>query len=72
VLPAGDPSTFAVDEVLRFCRERLSGARLPKSLSVSPSPFRDPSGKVRRQLVASACATSSEPGGGAPRYVRFD
>lgn len=71
VLAVADPSSLDVDDVLRFCRERLSGARVPKSLSVALEPFRDESGKVRRQSVAEACVPASGSSGDAPRDVRF-
>ena len=41
VLPAPGSSAVDIDDVLQFCRAHLSGARIPKSLSVALGPFRD-------------------------------
>lgn len=49
-------ATLGLDELQRFCRERLASFKKPRSLAVLDSLDRDFSGKLRREEVIRRCA----------------
>ncbi len=61
VQPADAAAPPAVDERVAFCRERLVGYKVPRSVAFVDALGRDPSGKLRRSLLAEgASAVASE------------
>jgi bile acid-coenzyme A ligase len=61
VLPVAGVPVPDSSDLLRFCRSRLSGAKVPRSLTITDTPFRDESGKVRRRAVAAGLTGRPSP-----------
>ena len=61
VEPAEWPSAVTVDDLNRFCRERITAYKTPKSYEFMKALPRDPSGKIRRPALREERAEGWTP-----------